>query len=133
MAGEFIIHHEMPRTRGTVFIQSDKLLGHLDTVFEPDHPFQRFDRLSEKTARGPGIIDMKGGDVIIVQALKGDPITSLSFSSAAHHHAAQSLYEIARRCGSKGLLALGGGGYNRDNIAKAWTAVVRGIIEAERA
>lgn len=46
------------------------LIGHLDTVFEPSHPFQKFERLSDSTARGPGIIDMKGGDVIIVQALK---------------------------------------------------------------
>jgi glutamate carboxypeptidase len=46
------------------------LIGHLDTVFEPSHPFQKFERLSDTTARGPGIIDMKGGDVIIVQALK---------------------------------------------------------------
>jgi len=45
------------------------LIGHLDTVFEPDSPFQRFERVDEKTARGPGIIDMKGGDVIIVAAL----------------------------------------------------------------
>jgi glutamate carboxypeptidase len=46
------------------------LIGHLDTVFERDSPFQRFERLSDTRARGPGIIDMKGGDVIIVQAMK---------------------------------------------------------------
>ena len=46
------------------------LVGHLDTVFEPDSPFQKFERLDEKTAKGPGIIDMKGGDVIIIAALK---------------------------------------------------------------
>jgi glutamate carboxypeptidase len=46
------------------------LIGHLDTVFEPDSPFQKLERLDANTARGPGIIDMKGGDVIIVQALK---------------------------------------------------------------
>ena len=46
------------------------LIGHLDTVFEADSPFQKFERLSDRQARGPGIIDMKGGDVIIVQALK---------------------------------------------------------------
>ena len=45
------------------------LIGHLDTVFEPSSPFQRFERLNDTTARGPGVIDMKGGDVIIVQAL----------------------------------------------------------------
>jgi glutamate carboxypeptidase len=46
------------------------LIGHLDTVFAPDSPFQQFEAIDAKTARGPGIIDMKGGDVIIVQALK---------------------------------------------------------------
>jgi glutamate carboxypeptidase len=46
------------------------LIGHLDTVFEPDSPFQRFQKVDATHARGPGVIDMKGGDVIIVQALK---------------------------------------------------------------
>jgi glutamate carboxypeptidase len=46
------------------------LIGHLDTVFAPDSPFQKFEPVSAQTARGPGAIDMKGGDVIIVQALK---------------------------------------------------------------
>jgi glutamate carboxypeptidase len=45
------------------------LIGHLDTVFESDSPFQKFERIDEKTARGPGIIDMKGGNVVMVQAL----------------------------------------------------------------
>ena len=45
------------------------LIGHLDTVFEPGSPFQKFERISETEARGPGIIDMKGGNVIIVHAL----------------------------------------------------------------
>jgi glutamate carboxypeptidase len=46
------------------------LIGHLDTVFESDSPFQTFERLGPDSARGPGIIDMKGGDVVIVHALK---------------------------------------------------------------
>jgi glutamate carboxypeptidase len=46
------------------------LIGHLDTVFEPDSPFQKFQRIDARTAKGPGIIDMKGGDVIIVSALE---------------------------------------------------------------
>jgi glutamate carboxypeptidase len=46
------------------------LIGHLDTVFEADSPFQRFERVDANSARGPGVIDMKGGDVVIVQALK---------------------------------------------------------------
>jgi glutamate carboxypeptidase len=46
------------------------LIGHLDTVFEPDNPFQKFERLDDSTAKGPGVIDMKGGDVIVVFALR---------------------------------------------------------------
>jgi glutamate carboxypeptidase len=45
------------------------LIGHLDTVFEPDSPFQRFERLNDSTARGPGTTDMKGGNVIMLLAL----------------------------------------------------------------
>ena len=45
------------------------LIGHLDTVFEPDSPFQRFVRTGD-TATGPGIGDDKGGLVIIVAALR---------------------------------------------------------------
>jgi glutamate carboxypeptidase len=46
------------------------LVGHLDTVFELDSPFQRFQRLDDSTATGPGVIDMKGGDVIMLLALR---------------------------------------------------------------
>jgi glutamate carboxypeptidase len=46
------------------------LIGHLDTVFEEDDPFQRFTRIDERTATGPGVIDMKGGNVVIVEALR---------------------------------------------------------------
>lgn len=45
------------------------LIGHLDTVFEPDSPFQRFERLDDTTARGPGMTDMKGGNVVMLLAL----------------------------------------------------------------
>jgi glutamate carboxypeptidase len=62
-AGHLVAEH---RGSGPKFL----LIGHLDTVFEADSPFQKFDRVSATAARGPGIIDMKGGDVIIIQALK---------------------------------------------------------------
>jgi glutamate carboxypeptidase len=53
------------RDRGSI------LIGHLDTVFERDSPFQKFKRIDDKTRDGPGIIDMKGGDVIIVAGAQG--------------------------------------------------------------
>jgi glutamate carboxypeptidase len=46
------------------------LIGHLDTVFEEDSPFQRFERVGRDSARGPGIADMKGGNVVMLLALK---------------------------------------------------------------
>lgn len=45
------------------------LIGHLDTVFEPSSPFQRFARDGDR-ATGPGVVDMKGGNVVIIHALK---------------------------------------------------------------
>lgn len=45
------------------------LIGHLDTVFEKDSPFQSY--VDQDTiALGPGTEDMKGGDVIMLYALK---------------------------------------------------------------
>ncbi|GMR17118.1 MAG: M20 family metallopeptidase [Gammaproteobacteria bacterium] len=46
------------------------LIGHLDTVFTPDSPLQRFERVDEYFARGPGNTDMKGGNVVMLQALR---------------------------------------------------------------
>lgn len=46
------------------------LIGHLDTVFEEASPFQRFMRIDQKTATGPGVEDMKGGNVVILSALR---------------------------------------------------------------
>lgn len=46
------------------------LIGHLDTVFAEDSPFQKFEAVDANAARGPGTTDMKGGNVIIVSALR---------------------------------------------------------------
>jgi glutamate carboxypeptidase len=61
-AGHLVAEHRGPGPRLL-------LIGHLDTVFEPSSPFQRFTRIDDSTATGPGIIDMKGGDVIMMSAL----------------------------------------------------------------
>lgn len=44
------------------------LIGHLDTVFEPDSPFQTFVRKGD-LAKGPGASDDKGGVVVLLTAL----------------------------------------------------------------
>ncbi|HEX8570371.1 MAG TPA: M20/M25/M40 family metallo-hydrolase [Caulobacteraceae bacterium] len=45
------------------------LIGHLDTVFEPDSPFQQWTRRGD-LVEGPGVNDMKGGMVVMLQALR---------------------------------------------------------------
>lgn len=46
------------------------LIGHLDTVFEEDSEFQKFEMVNDSIAKGPGANDMKGGNVVVLYALK---------------------------------------------------------------
>ena len=46
------------------------LIGHLDTVFEPDMPSNPFTMLNDSVATGQGVYDMKGGDVVMIIALQ---------------------------------------------------------------
>jgi acetoin utilization protein AcuC len=61
-------------------------------------------------------------------SIGGDPITHLRLTSAAHGRAARDLRLLAERLGHGRVLATGGGGYNRENIAQGWNAVVEGLI-----
>ena len=61
-------------------------------------------------------------------SIEDDPITHLRFSPQAHGRAARELTQLAKRLGHGRVLALGGGGYNRANLARAWTAVVEGLL-----
>lgn len=63
-AGDLIaVHAGKPGTKRLL------LIGHLDTVFEKDSPFQRFERKGEM-ATGPGAGDDKGGVVTMIAALR---------------------------------------------------------------
>jgi glutamate carboxypeptidase len=51
------------------------LVGHLDTVFEIDHPFQKLEVISQDhpwgpVLRGPGVGDAKGGLILMHELLK---------------------------------------------------------------
>ena len=61
-AGHLIAEH---KGKGKTLL----LIGHLDTVFELASPFQQFKMLNDSIATGPGVGDMKGGDVVIIQSL----------------------------------------------------------------
>jgi acetoin utilization protein AcuC len=57
-------------------------------------------------------------------SLAGDPITHLQYTAEAHAYAARRLAVLADRHAEGRLLGMGGGGYNRTNLARAWTRVV---------
>jgi glutamate carboxypeptidase len=59
--------HHVLRTRGEE--GAIYLLGHMDTVFPPDHPFQAC-RFDNDHLRGPGTGDMKGGLAVLVYAIR---------------------------------------------------------------
>jgi acetoin utilization protein AcuC len=66
-------------------------------------------------------------------SLAGDPITHLAYSENAHGHAATRLRELAGEYCEGRVLGMGGGGYDRVNLARAWTRSVEGFLDATSA
>lgn len=60
-------------------------------------------------------------------SVAGDPLTHLQLTSACHARAAFELAALADRHCEGRVLALGGGGYDRNNLAQTWTAVVQAL------
>jgi acetoin utilization protein AcuC len=91
-----------------------------DAAFEP--AWQRVLRHLESFA--PEFIILQAG----ADSVAGDPLTHLRFSPGAHARATADLRDLAERLGHGRLLATGGGGYHRPNIATAWNAVVEHLF-----
>ena len=78
------------------------MIGHLDTVFEADSPMAKWERQGER-ASGQGVNDMKGGDVIIIEALRALQAagaldnTTISVIFSGDEENAGDPKEIARR------------------------------------
>ncbi|HRI65617.1 MAG TPA: M20/M25/M40 family metallo-hydrolase [Polyangium sp.] len=120
------------------------LIGHLDTVFEKDNPFQRYELLSPTKARGPGVVDMKGGDIAILYALKAlgaagqleDTQIVVAFTGDEEsagdpvETARKDLIEVAKRSDAAFEFEQGIGGPNSATVARrgaaSWTLRVRG-------
>ncbi len=75
-----------------------------------------------------GFLEDHTFDLILLQcgadSLGGDPITHLAYTEEAHAHAARRLRVLADRHCEGRILAMGGGGYDLFNLARAWTRVV---------
>ena len=84
-----------------------------------------FERVEEHVERAaPEFILLQCG----ADGLEGDPLGRLRYSARTHAHAAKRLCALASTLCEGRILAMGGGGYSRPNIAAAWTAVVRKLV-----
>ena len=60
--------------------------------------------------------------------LNGDPLAGLRYTHQAHAHATRRLRALAEDSAKGRLMAFGGGGYNRTNLGKAWSAVLAEML-----
>jgi len=63
-------------------------------------------------------------------SIAGDPLTHLQFTEDAHGAAARAVCRLADRYAEGRVLGLGGGGYNRRNVASAWSRVVKEFADS---
>ena len=90
--------------------------GANDEVFERIWPVA----LEFLRAARPEIILLQAG----ADSIDGDPITHMRFSPLVHARVATDLCRLADEFCDGRLIAMGGGGYNRSNLALAWNAVL---------
>lgn len=76
-----------------------------------------------KKARPELILLQCGAD-----SVAGDPLTAMRFSPKAHAKAAARLSAVADELGHGRVLAMGGGGYNHENLAEAWSNVLEALM-----
>lgn len=122
------------------------LIGHLDTVFEEDSPFQTFTMVNDSTAHAPGGNDMKGGNVIILYALKalqennllGDAQIIVAFTG--DEESAGDPLEISRKdlidAAKRSHIALGfetSTGFNYATVARRGSSGWKVEVEGKRA
>jgi acetoin utilization protein AcuC len=95
----------------------------------PMKPFANDSDFMNSFKRAEQFLDDAKPELIILQcggdSIKGDPITHLQFSENAHRYATSVLHKLAHKHCNGRMIALGGGGYNRNNIAAAWVEVIK--------
>ncbi len=91
-----------------------------------DEAFFRVWPVAEAFIRGgaPEIILLQAG----ADSIKGDPITHLALSPRAHGYTASRLCEIADEYCQGRMIVMGGGGYNRRNLALGWNEVLKSML-----
>jgi acetoin utilization protein AcuC len=90
-----------------------------DSVFDAEWPRV----LAHLRKHEPEFILLQAG----ADSVGGDPITHMRYTAATHERAARDLAQLADELGHGRVLGTGGGGYNRINLAQAWSGVVQGF------
>jgi acetoin utilization protein AcuC len=85
--------------------------------------FDKIEKFIDDVAKPELIILQCGAD-----SLDGDPLAHLKYTPKAHRYATDIIHKLAHKHSMGRLIALGGGGYNRGNIASAWTEVVKSLL-----
>ena len=98
----------MPGSRNDVFFESWGQIEEFVRSFKPEF-----------------IVLQDGAD-----SIDGDPLTHMEFTPEAHGHACRRLCQIADEFSNGRIIATGGGGYNRRNIALGWCEVLRAMVES---
>ena len=88
--------------------------------------------LMEKWGQAEAFLRAARPEIILLQcgadSLAGDPITHMAYSEQGHASVTRDLCAIADEFCDGRLLAMGGGGYNLANIARAWCAVIEAML-----
>lgn len=99
----------------------------------PLPPGANDERFHKEWSRVEELVRAARPEFILLQAgadsIAGDPITHLALSPASHRLAAERLRALADEFCDGRLLGLGGGGYNRANLAQAWNEVVEAWMD----
>jgi len=93
------------------------------------NPYDGDEEFMERFEEAMSFAEKSKPDLIILQCgadgLKGDPITHLAYSPKVHSFTTKKLHHLAHKYCNGRIVALGGGGYNLDNVALAWMEVIR--------
>jgi acetoin utilization protein AcuC len=91
----------------------------------------------DKWAEAEAFLEAQAPEFFLFQcgadSIAGDPITHLRYTPQSHAYAAERLCYLADKYAKGRLLVMGGGGYNRASLARAWCAVVAKLANDSRA
>lgn len=114
---------------GTGFkVEIGKREGYGKKLNIPLQPYANDEEFLKALKSSEDFIKKAEYDLIIFQCgadgLSGDPLTHLNYSKKAHEEASKLLHKLAHEKCRGRILALGGGGYDPENVAEAWIKVL---------